>query len=176
MTLPTAIVDCHHHFLAPNQPFHAFLGALGAPAYTAEQYAADCGALPIIKTVHIEAIASDSAGEVAYVESLASSGACKVAAIVANCDLSAPDAADQLDRIQAASARVRGIRYILDYDGVFDGVGPTHVACAPPCFCSDLAPRGAPWRPVRLYAGRPAGGKCRWRHTSPRAPTARVTG
>jgi len=129
MTLPRRIVDCHHHFLAPDEPFHATLGALGAPAYTAEQYAADSAGLPIEKTVHIEALADDGAGEAAYVDALASRGACKVAAIVANCDLSAPDAAAALDKIQAASARVRGIRYILDYDGPFDGECPTHVAC-----------------------------------------------
>ena len=38
----------------------------GVPAYSAEQYAADCGALPIAKTVHIEAMASDGAAEAAY--------------------------------------------------------------------------------------------------------------
>ena len=30
MTLPARIVDCHHHFLAPSEPFHAFLKTLGA--------------------------------------------------------------------------------------------------------------------------------------------------
>ena len=50
--LPTTIVDCHHHFLAPDEPFHATLKEIGAPAYTAEAYALDCGTLPITKTVH----------------------------------------------------------------------------------------------------------------------------
>ena len=45
--LPTTIVDCHHHFLAPDQPYHALLGKLGAPAYTAAQYLEDSGSLPI---------------------------------------------------------------------------------------------------------------------------------
>ena len=95
--LPERIVDCHHHFLAPREPFHATLGGLGVPPYTAEQYAADCAAGGaalsdrIVKTVHVEAIADDGLGEAAAVEALASSGACKVAAIVANCDLAADD-------------------------------------------------------------------------------------
>ena len=127
--LPTRIVDPHHHFLAPDQPFHATLGKLGAPAYTAEQYCTDSGSLPIEKSVHVEAIADDGAGEAAFVEALANSGACKVAGIVANCVLSKPDAASILDAIKAASPRVRGIRLILDYDGPFDGTCPTHVAC-----------------------------------------------
>ena len=41
----------------------ALLGKLGAPAYTAAQYASDCGSLPITKTVHVEAIADDGLGE-----------------------------------------------------------------------------------------------------------------
>ena len=34
MTLPRSIVDCHHHFLAPSEPFHAYINALGAPVCT----------------------------------------------------------------------------------------------------------------------------------------------
>ena len=79
--------------------------------------------------MHVEALADDGVAEAAYLDVLAESGQCKVAAIVANCDLAAPDAADKLDKIKAASPRVRGIRKILDFDGPFDGVGPTHFAC-----------------------------------------------
>ena len=32
--LPATIVDCHHHFLAPSEPFHAYINALGAPVCT----------------------------------------------------------------------------------------------------------------------------------------------
>ena len=104
--------------------------ATGAPEYSAEQYAADSGALPIAKTVHVEAMADDGAAEAAHVDGLVrGSDACKVAAIVANCNLAAPDAEEQLVKIKAASALVRGIRQILDYDGPFDGACPTHIAC-----------------------------------------------
>ena len=37
MTLPARIVDCHHHFLAPSEPFHAFLKTLGAPVCTGSE-------------------------------------------------------------------------------------------------------------------------------------------
>ena len=129
MPLPTDIVDCHHHFLAPDEPFHSFLKGK-APNYTAAQYAADCGDLPVSRTVHVEALAVDGAGEARYVEQLADGGMCKVAAIVANCDLSAPDAAAQLAALKKASPRLRGIRYILDYVGPWTGKNATHVACS----------------------------------------------
>eukprot|EP00978_Attheya_sp_CCMP212_P001030 scaffold2113_cov63-Attheya_sp.AAC.12 len=128
--LPTTIVDCHHHFLHPELHFHATLKEAGVPQYTAEQYGKDCGNLPITKTVHVEALADDGTAEAGHVEAIAECGGCKVAAIVANCDLSRADAATLLDQIVAASPRVRGVRYILDYDGPFDGgMNPTHVAC-----------------------------------------------
>lgn len=129
MALPSSIVDCHHHFLAPDKAFHATLAKAGAPEYTAAQYSLDCGDLPITKTVHVEALADDGAGEVAFVEALVQKGACKVEAIVANCNLARDDVGAKLDAIQKASPRVRGIRMILDYDGPFDGENPTHFAC-----------------------------------------------
>ncbi|KAH8045368.1 amidohydrolase [Aureococcus anophagefferens] len=63
---PADIVDCHHHFLEPqNNAFQGFLKSLGAPNYTCEQYASDCGALPISKTVHVEAMPDDGVAEAA---------------------------------------------------------------------------------------------------------------
>ena len=118
---PTKIVDAHHHFLDPTRSFHATLKMLGAPAYTPEQYADDAGTLPIAKTVHVEALADEGAGEAAWVSSLADAGRCNVAAIVASCDLSADDAPEKLAALLAASPRVRGVRWILNYDGPFDG-------------------------------------------------------
>ena len=118
---PTKIVDAHHHFLDPTQSFHATLKTLGAPAYTPEQYADDAGTLPIVKTVHVEALADEGASEAAWVSSLADTGRCNVAAIVASCDLSADDAPAKLAALVAASPRVRGVRWILNYDGPFDG-------------------------------------------------------
>lgn len=126
-----AIVDPHHHFLAVDEPFHAFLKGLGAPSYTAAQYTADSAGVPIRATVHVEAIPDEPLGEVNFVEKLAAAGECKVGTIVAACNLADDDAAAQLDALCAASPRVKGIRYILDYEGPFNkGENATHVACS----------------------------------------------
>ena len=47
------LVDAHHHFLDPEQPHHAYLKELGAPAYTTEQYAAETRDLPFSASVHV---------------------------------------------------------------------------------------------------------------------------
>ena len=104
MTRPPAIIDCHHHFIRPD-------------VYMPEAYAKDCGDLNILKTVHVEAAPDDGADEVRWIESLVNEGRCKVAAIVAGCDLAAPNAAEKLKEVAAASPRVRGIRWIIDHDG-----------------------------------------------------------
>jgi len=116
------IVDSHHHFFdPPANAFNAFLGSLGAPTYLPEEYTADAAGLPITKTVHVEAMCDDAIGEAKWVECLANAGRCTVAAIVAGPNLAAPDIAAQLDALQAECPRLRGIRYIIDYDGPFDG-------------------------------------------------------
>ena len=69
--------------------------------------------------------------EAQFVESIIASGECKVGAIVAGCNLADGDAADQLEALGATCPHVRGIRYILDYDGPYDaGKNATHVACS----------------------------------------------
>jgi len=124
---PTEIVDPHFHFLDPEaNPFQAFLRSLGAPAYLPEQYAASAAGLPISRGVHVEAAPNDGLAEAQWVNSLVEQGRCKVAGIVAGCDLSAPGVVEMLDALKA-EPRVRGIRYIIDYDGPFDGKNPTHV-------------------------------------------------
>mmetsp|Transcript_143498 Transcript_143498/g.357596 ORF Transcript_143498/g.357596 Transcript_143498/m.357596 type:complete len:325 (+) Transcript_143498:115-1089(+) len=123
---PAQIVDPHLHFFDPaTNPFNAFLGSLGAPTYLPEQYAAAAVDLPISKSVHVEAVPDDGLAEAQWVNSLADQGRCSVAGIVASCDLSASDVATKLDQLSAVP-RVRGIRYILDYDGPYDGKNPTH--------------------------------------------------
>jgi hypothetical protein len=129
------IIDPHLHFLDPvvAQPF---LKSLGAPRYTPEQYAADAGQLPIKALVHVEAL-STGVEEVLWVDSLAAAGRCNVKAIVASCNLADDDAEAQLLLLKAASSKVRGIRWILDFDGAFFRAGATkesatHVACSRP--------------------------------------------
>ncbi len=135
MPLPSDVVDPHHHFIDPANEFQGFLcGTLGAPAYTAEMFTADLGPLNerVSRTVHVEAIPDDGLAEATWVEGLAAQGRCKVAGIVAACNLADDDAEQQLEAL-AKLSRVRGIRYIIDYDG-----GPwapgcdnaTHAACS----------------------------------------------
>ena len=93
-------VDAHHHFLKPSAPWHAFLKTNGAPEYPPHHYARDAEKLAFDKTVHVECMPDDPVAEVNWVASLAE---CRVAAIVAACDLSSSDVAARLDAVQAAS-------------------------------------------------------------------------
>ena len=125
------IVDPHHHFFT-GAPVHAWLASLGAPEYAPESYAEALGSLPVRHTVHVEALPDDPLAEARQVDAWASAGrrgADKVAAIVAACDLAAADAEAQLDAL-CSIARVRGIRYIVDWDGPFGEDNATHVACS----------------------------------------------
>ena len=71
----------------------------------------------------------DGLAEAMWVSSLASQKRCSVAAIVASCDLASDDAVAKLKRLKDKCALLRGIRYILDYDGPYvEGVRRTLVA------------------------------------------------
>ncbi|OQR99380.1 hypothetical protein ACHHYP_06921 [Achlya hypogyna] len=123
------IVDCHHHYYDVNLPCYAFLKSLGASSYAPEQYTAAVGDLPIRRTVHVDAMPDDGLGEVRFLESLVAAGrAPTLAGIVAYCNLAAPDAAARLEELVASSPRLRGIRFMLDYDGPFDGKNATHIS------------------------------------------------
>ena len=127
------IVDAHHHFFDPSKnSFSAFLHSLGVPPYLpGDYYDTDAAGINILKSVHVEAIPDDGLAEAAWVEHLIAAGrAPSVCAIVAACDLSRPDADAHLQALAATCPHLRGIRHILDYDGVFDGgkTNATHVA------------------------------------------------
>ncbi|KAH9126578.1 hypothetical protein LEN26_001402 [Aphanomyces euteiches] len=123
------VVDAHHHFYDTNAKHYAFLKSLGAPPYLPEQYAADKGQLPISRSVHIDAMPDSGLAEVQWIEKLAHEGrAPTVAAIVAACNLADDDVEVQLAALVAASSKVRGIRFILDYEGPFDGKNATHIS------------------------------------------------
>lgn len=138
--LPREIFDPHHHFFDPQSEetkgFQSFVKGLGVPAYSPEQYAKDTQGLNIIGSTHVEGMTDmkkgAGIGEVLWVDKFVDQGRCKVAAIVASCDMAAPDAPEQLQAIAASSKRVRGIRWILDYDGPFskDGKNATHISCS----------------------------------------------
>lgn len=138
-TLPKGFVDAHHHFVdtATNgASFQAFLGKLiPDTVYLAEDYRRDV-IEPLEKagvkfggSVHVEAIPDDGIQEARWVaESISSSN---VKAIVASCDL-AQDASRvdaELHTLTTEIPQVKGIRWILDCVGKYDGGNTaTHVA------------------------------------------------
>lgn len=129
------IVDPHHHFIDDSNDFQSFLCSLGCRNYSPDNYADDSKSLKIRATVHVEALPDDGLKEAKWVQSIAQMQSCRVpiAGIVAQCNLADVDAESQLDALQTTCPLLRGIRYILDYDGPFDPQDincPTHVACS----------------------------------------------
>ena len=76
-------------------------------------------ALRTVKSVHVEALPDGGLEEIAFLEGLlCAEGRCDtLAAYVASCDLSRPDAQAALEALVAASARVRGVRWITNWAG-----------------------------------------------------------
>lgn len=120
-----AIVDSHHHYADPQQVANSFLKET---KFTPEDYAAALEPLKITKSVHIEIMPDDALAECRWVESLIAAGRARDAAIVASCNLADNDVEVQLKRLTGSCPHVRGIRYILDYVGPYDGKSATHVA------------------------------------------------
>lgn len=126
---PARIVDCHHHFIDPQ--IICIPGLDPAPSYTPEDYTSDSAGLQISSTVHVEAMPVTGVREVAMVEQMRASERCRVAAIVASCNLCDEDVGEQLLALKNASPAVVGVRWILDWDsGPFDGKNATHIACS----------------------------------------------
>jgi predicted TIM-barrel fold metal-dependent hydrolase len=126
---PKEVVDPHHHFIDTiNNPFQSFLKSLaGDCSYLPDQYSADV-IVPLNKigvnvlgTVHVEAMPDDGASEVSWVEKMMPE-ASYVKAYVGSCDLTLDNVEDELQKvIDAAPGKVRGIRWILDCVGKFEG-------------------------------------------------------
>ena len=90
-------------------------------------YVKDKGSLNIVKSVHVEALPDDGVAEAAWVASLIEAGrAPTVKAIVGKVDLAAPDAAQKLEALVKTSDLVKGVRYIIDYDGPWGEDNGTH--------------------------------------------------
>ena len=134
--LPTQFLDCHHHYLDTGKnPFQSFLNQL-APnsSYLPHQYKKDVVEplasvnVTVVGSVHVECMPDDGAEEAKWVDSFPSSES-PVVAIVGSCDLSRPSVDQDLANLKAASTKVKGIRWILDCVGKFDGgKTATHVA------------------------------------------------
>lgn len=137
---PKEVVDPHHHFIdTANTSFQTFLrSAAGCDVLCLpEDYTRDV-IEPLSKigvkfygSVHVEAMPDNGSDEVAWVEKMAGEGRCTyVKAYVASCDLTQENVEDELAQLAKTSpTKLRGIRWILDCVGKFEGgKTATHVA------------------------------------------------
>eukprot|EP00584_Thalassiosira_punctigera_P003073 CAMPEP_0172538766 /NCGR_PEP_ID=MMETSP1067-20121228/10091_1 /TAXON_ID=265564 ORGANISM="Thalassiosira punctigera, Strain Tpunct2005C2" /NCGR_SAMPLE_ID=MMETSP1067 /ASSEMBLY_ACC=CAM_ASM_000444 /LENGTH=353 /DNA_ID=CAMNT_0013324327 /DNA_START=12 /DNA_END=1073 /DNA_ORIENTATION=- len=139
LNLPKEVVDPHHHFIdTAGTSFQTFLrsAAGGDIRCLPEDYSRDL-IEPLSKvgvkfygSVHVEAMPDDGSAEVAWVEGMSADGRCAyVRGYVASCDLTRDDVEEELLKIIKTSPKVRGIRWILDCVGKFQGgKTATHVA------------------------------------------------
>ncbi|KAL3919589.1 MAG: hypothetical protein SGPRY_005572, partial [Prymnesium sp.] len=131
-TLP-AVIDAHQHYYEPSaNAFSSFLASLGASAYTPADYRRDSAGVEVECTVHVEAMPDEGAAEASWLEGLVDAGECRIGAIVGNCKLPRMSAPQELSQLVAASPLLRGVRFILDHEGTFDGKNATHVAVTAP--------------------------------------------
>lgn len=136
--LPKDFLDSHHHFVdTRNNPFQSFLGSLVDEVYVAEDYHRDVVetlkevGVNVVGSIHVECMPDDGAKEVEWVESLKEKSNDKsfVVGTVASCDLSQPNVEEELSKLMKVSPNLKGIRWILDCVGKFDGgKTATHVA------------------------------------------------
>ncbi|WP_207759188.1 amidohydrolase family protein [Sandarakinorhabdus cyanobacteriorum] len=119
--LPAEIIDAHHHLWDLEAVDYPWLMARGVQRffgdptpiqrpYQPADFQADWEGLPVIASVHVQVGAADGLAETRWLERLQPP---VPAAIVAETDLTAPDLADRLDALCAASLRLRGIRQIV---------------------------------------------------------------
>jgi len=88
----------------------------------------DAAGVPIIKSVHMECMPSSPLADAEWLEDVMSAQQSSCVAIVAACDLSADDVAEQLALLKAKCPHLVGIRYIVDYAGPWGEAPATHVA------------------------------------------------
>ena len=137
---PSEVVDPHHHFIdTAKTSFQTFIrsAAGGDIACLPEDYTRDV-IDPLSKigvqfygSVHVEAMPDSGCKEVEWVEQMAAAGRCTyVKGFVASCDLTQDNVEDELKELAKTSPnKLRGIRWILDCVGKFEGGRTaTHVA------------------------------------------------
>jgi predicted TIM-barrel fold metal-dependent hydrolase len=144
------IVDAHHHLWDLNAVDYPWLRQngerrfFGDPApiqkdYLPADFRRDHGPLTVAKSVHIQ-VGARSGSEVDETrwldEQAAQSGL--PSAIIAFCDLAAPDAAATIERHVAASGRVRGIRQIVSRHADEDARDGSPELLTSPPFASGL--------------------------------------
>ena len=138
--VPAIFFDPHHHFYDPEKnSFQSFLGKWGKGAYLPEDYKRDVIddlasiGVKLAGSIHMEVIPDDGLAEVLWVLDLIRQGRCgDIQGIVASVNLADNDAGEQLQQIYDATADsgiFKGIRWILDYVGKYNGLeNATHVA------------------------------------------------
>ena len=123
MPAPIKVVDPHIHLwdlstgLYPGleTPSTGFIGSNApiARSYLFDEFRSEGGsAVEVVKAVHVEAFPTDPVAETRALQAVADNSPIPLA-IVANADLSAPDAEQVLER-HAAFPMLRGIRQVLN--------------------------------------------------------------
>lgn len=139
--LPPRIVDSHHHILNSDNTFSTFLHSLTGPGrkYLPSDYHNDvtepltAADITLSGTIHMETVPDVPYGgveEVAWIQSYIEAGELPhMKAIVGSCDIGDPATVKTcLEQMKAASPLVRGVRWIADHVGTYDGTSATHVA------------------------------------------------
>jgi len=128
-SLPESFFDPHHHFLETDKTdFHKILKDVGAPSYFPEHYKFDVQdnlnkiGVNFKGTVHVEAMPDDGYAEVQWILKAIEEDRCPyVKGIVASCDLALGDVDSKLKELKQSSDLVKGVRWVLDCVGPFEG-------------------------------------------------------
>jgi len=140
MTLPKEFLDAHHHFLDTSKhstTFQKFLAKLVPNfSYLADDYHRDV-VEPLEKagvkfqgSIHMECLPDNGIDETNWIaDTVENSPSSSIKGIIASCDL-AQDISTVQTELQELSQinNVKGIRWILDCVGKFDGKNATHIA------------------------------------------------
>lgn len=137
-SLPREFFDAHHHFLdtqTNGESFQAFLGSLVPnEVYLSPDYHRDVvrnlseAGIEVVGSTHLECMPNDGVAEAQWIAQMENDTTTTVQAIVASADLASSSVDETLKSLQQSSLKVRGIRWILDCVGKFNGKTATHVA------------------------------------------------
>ncbi|KAG7338059.1 amidohydrolase [Nitzschia inconspicua] len=139
--LPNAFLDAHHHFVdttSHGDSFQAFLAHLIPDfQYLPSDYKRDVidpiqkAGVAFLGSVHVECIPDDGIAEAEWIASFTKGNSAPyVKAIVASCNLAqdSDKVEEELSKISTQLPHVKGIRWILDCVGKFNGNDATHIA------------------------------------------------
>lgn len=140
-------IDAHHHLWDLQAVHYPWLmdpatRFFGDPApirrdYLLDEFRADAAAQGMAGSVHIQVGAADPWAEAAWVQAVADANPGWPLVQVAFCDLTAPDAAARLDRLQTLPT-LRGVRQIVGRAPGEDAATGTNALLDDPAFLSGL--------------------------------------